>query len=211
VSIVFGFIARENVMYGIIGEIADYDLQETIFLICLILGLVLIFMMLCTLCIAWKRYCCVQLIYTFLLTLFFIIYLVLGIVIAYVATYSADELEKLCTEDSGANNDFQKAMNELYSSADEIYCRSTLDACLCEPFSHSTVGGERVAPYETTGSGGISNVQGCSDNLQDAYADYDIDFNSVNEIVDYLDYFGDIEEEYSCSGICDYQSVYYFF
>jgi hypothetical protein len=41
---VFAVAARDNVIYGIIGEIGEFDLQQFIFVFCLLLGLILMFM-----------------------------------------------------------------------------------------------------------------------------------------------------------------------
>ena len=128
-SIVLGFIAKENVMYGVIGAVADYDVQNIIFQVCVILGCVLLFIMLCMICLAYKRNCFVHWIFVFILTICFVVYTVLGVAIMYAAIYSADQLEELCSESSTSSNDFKDAMDELYETCDTFYCTGV---CLCD-------------------------------------------------------------------------------
>lgn len=44
-----------------------------------------------------------------------------------------------------------------------------------------------------------------------AFADFNVDFSDLTEAIEYFDYFGEIEEKYSCSGICTVQKKYYFY
>lgn len=53
----------------------------------------------------------------------------------------------------------------------------------------------------TTDSSLNTNVQDCKAQIEAAYANYGVSFNSINDIIAYLDLFGKIESEYSCSGI----------
>ena len=84
-------------IYGIIGAIADVDLQYIVFLACILLAVLLVIMLCCTAGVAWKRICCLQYIYAFLITLCCLLFLALGMVIVIVAVVSADALDEACT------------------------------------------------------------------------------------------------------------------
>ena len=204
-SIVLGFIAKENVMYGVIGAVADYDVQNIIFLVCVILGCVLLFIMLCMICLAYKRNCFVHWIFVFILTICFVVYTVLGVAIMYAAIYSADQLEELCSESSTSSNDFKDAMDELYETCDTFYCTGV---CQCD----LNYDPDDLARSDYIGSPGApaQNVQDCEALIEAAFADYAIDFDDLDDIIEYLDYFGEIESEYDCSGICEFRNVYFF-
>ena len=79
--------------------------------------------------------------------------------------------------------------------------------CPCD-IRHAPIGGQRASYYSEVS--GITKVQECTDYLEDTFEDYNIDLGTLDDIIEYLDYFGEIEDWYECSGICNYQSVYYF-
>ena len=97
-------------------------------------------------------------------------------------------------------------MNELYSTSDSFYCVAPPSGCSCY-LSHNA--GTSPRSYYST-SPTIYNVQDCTAYLAAAYANYGVSFDDINEIIEYLDYFGEIEDEYNCSGICSMLNVYYF-
>jgi hypothetical protein len=101
-------------------------------------------------------------------------------------------------------------MGNLYSSADTIFCKSIPNGCVCylthiPPLSSTNI---TYSPIELSTT--VKSVQECRDYISNAYANYNIDFESTSELIEYLDYFGDIERDYECSGICDKKEVYYF-
>lgn len=53
-------------------------------------------------------------------------------------------------------------------------------------------------------------MQDCEDQAEFYFSNYEIDFSSVSDLITYLDYFGDIEKAYDCSGIWNYYAAYYF-
>uniref|UniRef100_A0A7S3JFY2 Tetraspanin family protein n=1 Tax=Euplotes harpa TaxID=151035 RepID=A0A7S3JFY2_9SPIT len=121
-------------------------------------------------------------------------------------TKAADEFDKVCSSNN-ADNDFQKAVNELYTRADSFYCASL--GCVC--YATYVATGDRVyvtSPIKTSST--VVQVQECSTYLQNAYKNYGIDFSDINQIITYLNYFGEIESAYSCSGICTKKGIYYF-
>ena len=56
----------------------------------------------------------------------------------------------------------------------------------------------------------VTSVQGCKSYLQTAYKDYGISFSDIDAIIKYLDYFGQIEKGYTCSGVWTMMPIYYF-
>lgn len=56
----------------------------------------------------------------------------------------------------------------------------------------------------------VTNVQGCKEKLEAAYTNYVIPFDSLDDLVRFLNYFGELEDKYDCSGVCTYKPVYYF-
>ena len=71
--------------------------------------------------------------------------------------------------------------------------------------------GNRRIDYATDVVNGVTKLQQCSTlSIQTAYGNYTVSVDDIDDFLVYLDYFGDIEEEYSCSGVCNYEVVYYF-
>lgn len=126
-----------------------------------------------------------------------------------VASYEvADIMDTMCT-DSSSSSDIAKSLKSLYTECDTFYCVAPPNGCTCYVQLPVPTDGGSYSTVSTTST--VTNAQGCSDYLQTAFADYDIDFSDLNEIITYLDYFGEIEESYSCAGICTIRSKYYFY
>lgn len=53
----FGSLFKSEPIIGIAGYVAGVDLQNILFLVSICVGCFIIFVMLCGMCIAWKRYC----------------------------------------------------------------------------------------------------------------------------------------------------------
>ncbi|CAI2365886.1 unnamed protein product [Moneuplotes crassus] len=203
VSIVFGTIAKENAIYGIVGSVIEVDLQMIIFLFCVIIGVILVFVMACAMCTSVKRICFFHYLFAILLTIITLFFIVLGIVLMIIGIGLSDQLEELCSSNN-SDSDFQQAMNELYSRSDSFYCTVQCPCYIGSTFYYT---GKTVATLNPSDN---TNVQDCKAYIEAAYADYNIDFSDLEEIIEYLDYFGEIEKEYKCSGICTLQKVYYF-
>eukprot|EP00343_Euplotes_focardii_P001281 CAMPEP_0205804404 /NCGR_PEP_ID=MMETSP0205-20121125/7319_1 /ASSEMBLY_ACC=CAM_ASM_000278 /TAXON_ID=36767 /ORGANISM="Euplotes focardii, Strain TN1" /LENGTH=206 /DNA_ID=CAMNT_0053073971 /DNA_START=289 /DNA_END=909 /DNA_ORIENTATION=+ len=139
------------------------------------------------------------------ITLGFVIFLVVGIAIIIGTGIIAEEMDKACANpDTSA---IAEAFNELYGTADDIYCITGSTGCLCYVSDPTRVATGYVA---VNTSSTVTKVQECTDHLESAYASYGISFDDIGEIVKYLDYFGEIEKEYTCSGICTQLPKYYF-
>ena len=175
-----------------------------IFSICV--GCFILFIMLCAFCIVWKRFCCIQFLYILTISFAVLFFVAVGILLIVIAGLFESGIDDAC---NNGTSSIAEAFNELYSTSDSIYCVNSLTACVCEPLTHTPVGANRT--YDTALTGGISNVQGCSAELERTFASYGVSFDSLSDIVEYLDLFGDIEKEYECSGICNKQAVYYFY
>ena len=148
-----------------------------------------------------------QIIYLIIITITILFFFFVGIRLLIIANIFKIGLDEACRGDSTS---IAKTFNELYSRSDNIYCVSNSTGCLCEIFNHTINPDSPRTIYDTTISGGISNVQGCSAELERAFARYEVAFDSLSDIVKYLDFFGEIEKEYKCSGMCTKQGVYYF-
>lgn len=206
-SLWLGIQASENEMYGIIGEIADFPMKEVIFWVCVILGGILVFVTLCGLCTAWKRLLLCHWVFAFIVTLAAMIFLALGIGLIVASAQAKEQLNDLWAGGE-ADTDFQRALQELYSKADIIYCKTPPIGCVCYTTHTPVATNITFSLVETANT--VRNVQTCKEHLEKAYSQYGIDFSSVEEYVEYLDYFKKIEEEYDWSGICDKKQVYYF-
>ena len=148
-----------------------------------------------------------QIIYLIIITITILFFFFVGIRLLIIANIFKIGLDEAC---SGGSSTIAEAFNELYSTSDDIYCVSNSTGCLCEIFDHTINPSSPRRDYNTTISGGISNVQGCTFELERAFASYGVTFDSLGDIVEYLDFFGEIEKEYKCSGMCTKQGVYYF-
>jgi hypothetical protein len=134
----------------------------------------------------------------------------LGIALIAIALVSSDELEKLCSSEN-TDSEFQKALNDIYDNADEIFCVPGAFGCVCDTGNYAPP--SKLPTGYANGDivpGTIKKVQECTDHLEEAYSDYNIDFEDINDIIVYLNYFGEIETDYECSGVCTKRDVYYF-
>lgn len=209
IAFYFGSVFQSEPIIGIVGAIAGIDLQGILFLAFVIIGCLIIFIMLCGMCIAWKRTKIVQLPYILIISIVFLVFVAVGAVLVYVAGLMSDGLEEAC---NGGESDIAKVFKELYDTIDEFYCYSnSLIGCECSDLADGhVIVVDRVPGYDTSPSSDAKNAQDCVDYLEDAFDGYEIDFDSVKDIVGFLDYFGDIEQSYGCSGICSPKEVYYF-
>jgi hypothetical protein len=157
---------------------------------------------LCGSCVAYKRKCPVHWIFAIFLTLCCLTLLVVGIIIIAATTVIASAMEDTC--DPTSSSTVSDAFTELYTNADTFYCVAVNG---CECYSTSIVG----VGYTTVNSTAtVTNAQGCTAYLETAYADYGIDFDGEGGISEYLGYFGDIESDFKCSGMCTLRTKYYF-
>jgi hypothetical protein len=157
---------------------------------------------LCGSCVAYKRKCPVHWIFAVFLTLCTLCLLVVGIIIIAMTTVVASAIEDAC--EVGSDSSISESFRELYLNADTFYCVA-VNGCECYSTIHTGVG------FTTTNtSATVTNAQGCTAYLETAYADYGVDLDGEGGIVEYLDYFGDIEDEFNCSGMCVLQTKYYF-
>lgn len=170
--------------------------------------------MLWIMCTACKRLCCCHWLLAITITLSSTFFLAIGIGMIYGSIYASNTLDDIWGT-SGNNSSLGESFSKLYSSADNIYCVSTSSGCTCQTLVAvtSTTRSSTTAAYitsRTTGTGIVTKVQACTSYLQTAYANYGIKFDNINAISTYLDYFGEIESKYSCSGMCTKLPVYYF-
>ena len=117
-------------------------------------------------------------------------------------------MDKACTNPD--ESDIAKAFSELYTRTDTIYWRTAPTGCPCyiaSPPNPTDVGFTYIS---TNSSDAVTKVQQCTDNLEQIFADYGIEFDDIGELTEYLDHFGNIESEFKCSGICTKRVKYYF-
>lgn len=141
-----------------------------------------------------------------------IFFLAVGIALVIAANLANEQLDEAC--DPGASG-LGETFNEIYSIVDEIYCESTVNwYCYIDYTLNLATASVRTNDYDITTDpndpDGITNVQGCTDQLESIFDDYDIELDGLDEITEFLDLFGDIESAYDCSGICDLMPLYYF-
>lgn len=140
-----------------------------------------------------------------ILTLSFIIFLTAGIVLFIASGKVVAEMDKACGPNG--SNSIAKSFNELYTNADTIYCK-TSGGCVCYSSDPALVNGGTIVGTETSST--VIKVQEWITYLEAAFANYGISFSGIGEIQKYLDYFGEIEKAYKCSGICTVKAIYYF-
>jgi len=149
--------------------------------------------MACGLFTAVKRIAFCHWIFAILVIFSAIFFVALGIALIAISQEYKNELDDLCSENQ-MDSDFQKAFGELYSSADTIYCKAAPFNCVCY-VQHAVIAVNiTTSPIELPTT--IRNVQECRDGLEEAYKDYNIDFDDTSGLSDYLGYFGEIEEDY---------------
>ncbi|CAI2363548.1 unnamed protein product [Moneuplotes crassus] len=205
VSIWFAVAAKNMAIYGIIGEIFNVDIQQILYLVFLILGIFLFFVFMCGGCIAYKRFCLVHCCFAYMVTLSFFLFLGVGIALIVVTGMIAEEIDKVCV-DSGSSS-ISESFKDLYDKADNIYCVNSAAGCEC--YVNSTrLSGSGYTMVNSSST--VIRVQQCSDHLEEAYEGYNVDFEDSSEIEEYLGYFGEIEKDYKCSGMCSLNDKYYF-
>lgn len=124
---------------------------------------------------------------------------------------ASEQIIELWDEDN-KDSDFQKAMDELYFYADTIYCRAPPTGWFWE-LTHSPGTDPRIYLTSPTPNliENVNNVQGCRDLLEATYTNYVVDFDDLDQLVEFLNHFGELEKDYDCSGVCEYKPVFYFY
>lgn len=124
-------------------------------------------------------------------------------------------MDKICSGTSTYSS-IKDAFSKLYTSADNIYCvSSSSTGCRCYTKT-AIVGSYSGKTYYTSQTSTLSGytvvtkVQSCTSYLSTAYASYGISFSDISALSSYLDYFGQIESSYSCSGFCTALPIFYF-
>lgn len=107
-------------MLGIFGALANFDLGDVIFYVCVILGCLLIFVMLCGLFTAVKRICFCHWMFAFIVIISALFFTILGLGLIIGGSVTKESLDELC-DNNNTDNGIQQAFGELYSSADTIY------------------------------------------------------------------------------------------
>jgi hypothetical protein len=201
-SIFFASMAQQQSIYAIMSALIGFDIQNIIYISFLIIGCILMLLCLCGSCVSYKRKCPVHWIFAAFLTICTLVLLVVGILTIVATTIIASAMDDACAADSDSS--ISESFRELYSSADTFYCVAS-NGCVCYSTLH-------VGPgfSATNTSSTVTNAQGCTSFLETAYADYGIDFDGEGGISEYLGYFGDIEKDFKCSGMCDLKPKYYF-
>ena len=112
-------------------------------------------------------------------------------------------MDKACANPD--ESDITKAFNELYSTADTIYCKAS-NGWVCFSEIHPVAAGYTNVNSSST----VTKVQECTQYLEDTFKNYGISFDDLGALTEYLDHFGSIESEFKCSGICIVRTQYYF-
>ena len=99
-------------------------------------------------------------------------------------------------------------IDRLYENADQIYCVASSGckwyATYVAPTSPRTYVMSTISTSST-----VTSVQGCKSYLHSAYK-YLIYEGDIDSIIKYLNYFGEIEKGYTCSGVWTMMPIYYF-
>ena len=195
-------------MYGILGSFAGFDLQSVVFITWVIFGVIILLLMLFGMWISLYRLCWCHWLFAILMCLFTLFFLVLGAGLIAAGKLAANYLDELWSSGNSSNT-IQKSLSELYSKADSIYCVAsngcTWYATYVAPTSPRTYVMTAISSSST-----VTSVQGCKSYLQTAYKDYGISFSDIDAIIKYLNYFGEIEKGYTCSGVWTMMPIYYF-
>lgn len=138
-----------------------------------------------------------------------------GIALYGIQSKAGELLDEACAGDEsgeGAQATFKNIITNVYSKADAFFCDNTL--CPCQG-SHA----EFLAAGKTYDPAGKIKAQDCDgDHLIDLYNQLGLDniYSVSNDdekkdkVVGLIDYFGKIESEFECSGVCTKKDWYYF-
>jgi hypothetical protein len=170
----------------------------------MIFGCFLIFLGFLGASISYKRIIPIHFMFAIILTACSVILLTFGITLENIVTEITYQVDIACQDGASSIGGISQSLNELYTSADSFYCVASNG---CTWYSTTMVGAGYTSANSSTA---IINVQGCTEYLEDAYADYGVKFDNVAALQEYLDYFGEIESQSNCSGICVLQTKYYF-
>ncbi|CAI2387239.1 unnamed protein product [Moneuplotes crassus] len=195
-------MVKDSPIFGILFDGSE-TVETYLYYTCLLTLFYLIIITFCGVCMAFKRYGAFHycfFIFLNLLTFYCIIY---GAIIMGLSVYMANKVDETC-KFTGSSDSLAIRLENVYPDAAAVFCTSS---CPCYIGSSSYSSG---MTYATTSSSGNKKVQECDKYLMDAYANYEIDFNDVEELKRYLGYYGQIEQEYKCSGICAQRAIYYF-
>lgn len=154
------------------------------------------------------RLCCWHWLFAILMWVFTAFFLVLGAGLIAAGKLAANYLDEMWSS-GNADNTIQKSLKELYSKADTIYCVAT-NGCTCYATYTAPTSPRVYVMSLVSTSSTVTSVQGCKAYLETAYKDYGVSFDDINAIITYLNYFGEIEKGYTCSGVCTQMPIYYF-
>ena len=93
------------------------------------------------------------------------------------------------------SNTFKDAMRELYETTYTFYWGELIVDCQCQlgTYIPDISNGTRTLRYVNNPIG-IQNVQGWSQiTVETAYANYSVSFDDYDDLITYLDYFGEVE------------------
>lgn len=207
-SIYWAVKVKENVLLGIVKLYSGYDVSLYIFIVVLVIGVIILFFMLWIWCVSYCYYSCCHWLMAIWLTCYSLIFLAGGSGLLYVV----DFLDGILKDSwNNSNDSLAKVFSELYTKADDYYCRSS-NGCYCR--TKGAVSSSNRTYYTTTNATSttiVTKFQDCTYYLSYAFGNYTSSLSSTSKIIEYLDYFGSIEQAYSCSGMCNITlPVYYF-
>jgi len=142
-------------------------------------------------------------------TLGTVIFLAVGIAVITIAEEAIRDIDYLCDNES-TESGLAEALDEIYTIPSVFYCEAPSDGCTCY-VTHVPSDNVSKSYSLVQTSSTVTNVQGCSAYIMESFKDYDVEFSDIQDAIEYLDYFGEIEKEYKCSGICTAQSTYFYY
>lgn len=225
VQIYMGVEALDSIWLEIVGA---QNIMGGVFLgLIAVVGLVILCGLLACFC---ADKCLLKIPYCVCACLVIVVFLGLGAALVGVSIGVQKAIDEICDGDSTAK--YNDMITKLYTESDKFYCEvdpgvlmgDTSDdvGCRCK-VSDAAVVAALTASGRTTpqdfdaATGTIKNVQECEKELTTLYESSgakevfgDNTSDGLSKYKKYLNYLGDIEADYECSGICVKQNFYYF-
>jgi hypothetical protein len=178
-----------------------------VFAVVLTIGIFMLFLMLWIFWVSCWYYCCWHWLMAINLTFSCLFFLIIGSVLTFVSNFVS---EKIANTWASGKNDLEVKLRDMYTDVDKYYCVNT-GGCYCRtPKSVSNSTRTYYTTTSATSSTVVTKFQDCTSYVSDAFKSGSYAGYSVSTIIKILNLFGDLEQSYSCSGVCTPLPVYYF-
>jgi len=206
-TIIIGIVAKDHIILSIVSKASGTNFKTLIFVISLLTALSLAALLFFGLYVinnketSWTYW-----LFTIVLALLSLAVIILGVIMIVIASNFANEIEAACTT---PNSNFSRDLASIYTISSAYYCVTGL-GCQWYVGPNYLTHDKGLGATNLKTSHSVTNTQEWSAFYSRAISVYGITFSTPEDTIDFLNYFGEIEKDFNCSGICNKETVFYF-